>query len=199
MAGGMGNLITGYQLDLVEDHHSAGSGRYGLRVEFPNDISGCFPYLNSVLDETQYDHENAILIGTCKGRRFALRRHEIHLGILQDPSQAESIAREVVDIVNSVWRDHGSIAPNFAERKLPPVYDLYKMLPKTNCRKCGYLTCLAFAADLRTGKVSAKQCSLLSKEENSEKRARIIGLLTPEQTHRTPASTEGHFGVADTP
>ena len=30
--------------------------------------------------------------------------------------------------------------------------DIYKHLPKTNCKKCGYPTCLAFAMKLAVGK-----------------------------------------------
>jgi len=36
--------------------------------------------------------------------------------------------------------------------------DIYKLLPKTNCKKCGYPTCLAFAMKLATGKVEVEAC-----------------------------------------
>jgi len=62
-------LITDYRFELVEDHHSAGSGRYGVRIVLPADISACFPYLNAVLDDPVYDHENCILIGAKNRRR----------------------------------------------------------------------------------------------------------------------------------
>jgi hypothetical protein len=59
-------LITNYQFRLVEDHHPTGSGRYGVRIILPDDIIASFPYLNTVLDDTLYDHENCILTGLCK-------------------------------------------------------------------------------------------------------------------------------------
>ena len=34
--------------------------------------------------------------------------------------------------------------------------DIYKLLPKTNCKKCGHPTCLAFAMKLATGKVEVE-------------------------------------------
>ena len=36
--------------------------------------------------------------------------------------------------------------------------EIYKLLPKTNCKKCGYPTCLAFAMKLATGKVEVEAC-----------------------------------------
>jgi acetyl-CoA decarbonylase/synthase complex subunit gamma len=46
--------------------------------------------------------------------------------------------------------------------------DIFKMLPKTNCRKCGFPTCLAFATNLAAGKVEASLCPYLSEEAKAE-------------------------------
>ncbi|WP_343241377.1 acetyl-CoA decarbonylase/synthase complex subunit gamma [Methanoculleus sp. UBA389] len=42
--------------------------------------------------------------------------------------------------------------------------DIYKHLPKTNCKKCGYPTCLAFAMKLATGKAEIEACPDLDPE-----------------------------------
>ena len=42
--------------------------------------------------------------------------------------------------------------------------DIYKLLPKTNCRKCGFVTCLAFAMQLAKRQVEATKCPFLSEE-----------------------------------
>src|SRR3989338_3607279 len=36
--------------------------------------------------------------------------------------------------------------------------DIYKLLPKTNCKECGFATCLAFAMALAQKKVSLDKC-----------------------------------------
>ena len=89
-------LITEYRFELIEDHHSPGSGRYAVRVILPADISAAFPYLNTVLDDALYDHGSSILIGTSNRRRYAFRPHEIQVGMVTDPSEASSIVDEVV-------------------------------------------------------------------------------------------------------
>jgi ArsR family metal-binding transcriptional regulator len=171
-------LITDYRFELVEDHHSPGSGRYGVRVILPADISPSFAYLNTVLDDTLYDHENSILIGTNNRRRYAFRPHEIQAGMVTDTSEASSIVDEVVELVNQVWKEREHITPSLRERKLPAIYDIYKLLPGTNCKECGYPTCLACAADIRNGVISLDGCPLLSKPEYQQNRERIRNLFS---------------------
>ncbi len=42
--------------------------------------------------------------------------------------------------------------------------DIYKLLPKTNCRECGFVTCLAFAMALAKKAVSIDKCPYLTTE-----------------------------------
>lgn len=42
--------------------------------------------------------------------------------------------------------------------------EIYKLLPKTNCKKCGFPTCLAFAMALAAKKVSLDKCPDVSEE-----------------------------------
>ena len=177
----MGNLITEYRCELVADHHSHGSGRYGIRVMLTEDISPVFPYLNAVLNNTWYDHENSIFIGMVGRYRCAFRPHEIQVAANADPTTMPLIVSEVVSQVNQVWEDRDGIDPSFIERKLPPVYDIFKLLPRTNCKQCGYTTCLAFSADLRDGRVSLEHCPLMLKPENAGARQQIAALFPSEQ------------------
>jgi len=42
--------------------------------------------------------------------------------------------------------------------------EIYKFLPKTNCKKCGKPTCMAFALELLQGKVKIDDCTPLVEE-----------------------------------
>ena len=48
--------------------------------------------------------------------------------------------------------------------------EIFKHLPKTNCKKCGHPTCLAFAM-----KLAAKQASLDACPDASEDAKKILG------------------------
>ena len=174
----MGKLITNYEYERVPNPHDFGSLRYGLKIILFNDISQVFPYLNTVLDDTLYDHEKRILVGIHRKQRYAFRPNEIRVAGIADPSQAKQVAGKVVDLVNRVWQERDSIAPRFSERKLPTVVEIFNLLPKTNCKRCRYATCLVFAADLREGKAVLEQCPPLSQPEYAENKERVAALFS---------------------
>lgn len=174
------DLIADYRFELVEDHHHPGSGRYGIRVILLTDISSSFPYLNAVLDDTIYDHENRVLIGAKESWRYAFRPHEILIGAVENPDEASSVAKKVVELVNKVWREHELITPNYKERKLPAVYEIYQLLPKINCGECGYSTCMVFASDIRNGVEELQRCPLMTKPEYAGNKERILNLFSSD-------------------
>lgn len=45
---------------------------------------------------------------------------------------------------------------------------IFKLLPKTNCGKCGVPTCLAFAMNLATGKAELSKCPYVSEEAKAQ-------------------------------
>lgn len=46
-------------------------------------------------------------------------------------------------------------------KKMPTPLDIYKMLPKKNCRECGEMTCLSFAGKALTGQTKLEKCTAL--------------------------------------
>ena len=46
--------------------------------------------------------------------------------------------------------------------------DIYKLLPKTNCRDCGFPTCLAFAMQLAKKAVSIEKCPFISPQVKAQ-------------------------------
>jgi acetyl-CoA decarbonylase/synthase, CODH/ACS complex subunit gamma len=46
--------------------------------------------------------------------------------------------------------------------------DIFKKLPKTNCKDCGFPTCLAFAMQLAAGKVELEKCPHVSEQAKEE-------------------------------
>ena len=54
---------------------------------------------------------------------------------------------------------------------------LHKLLPKTDCKKCGKRTCLAFAIDLAKGKSRLEDCPILEQPEFVGDRQTLAKLL----------------------
>jgi ArsR family metal-binding transcriptional regulator len=176
----MEKLIVDYEIELTEPGCFPGSGFYGLLVTLPADISDVFPYLNAVLEDTLYDRENRILIGRDKDRRYAFRANDIRVAGIDDVADAPRIAEEVVKRTNQVWEQREEITPSYRERSVPAAIDIYQLLPRTNCKECGYATCLAFAADARNDPELLEKCPPLSRPENADSRVQIERLFTGE-------------------
>jgi ArsR family metal-binding transcriptional regulator len=175
----MDELITSYNVEIVESGCAPGTGRYGVRIALPNDIGAVFPYLNAVRDNAWYDPENQIVIWREPRQAYAFRSHDIRIARIEDPLQAKAVAGEIVGKINAVWRDRESITPLFTTRKNPSVIDIFKLLPKTNCKKCGYATCLAFAAAFRSGEAEIDLCVPLQEDRHAGNREKIVQLSCP--------------------
>jgi acetyl-CoA decarbonylase/synthase complex subunit gamma len=46
--------------------------------------------------------------------------------------------------------------------------EIYKKLPRTNCKECGFPTCLAFAMNVAAGKIELEKCPYISEEAKAE-------------------------------
>lgn len=169
-------LISHYDFEIIEPGCAPGSGRYGLRIVVVEDISEIMAYINAIADNAWYDHENRTLILKESRQAYALRRHEVRVGRLAEPSMAAEMSSKIVQRLNAIWDDRANIQPRLTTRKLPSIIDILKLLPRTNCRQCGYLTCLAFAAALRSSEADVEACSPLQGTAHEEQRRRISEL-----------------------
>ena len=64
----------------------------------------------------------------------------------------------------------------------PSPLEIYSLLDKSNCKDCGYDTCMAFATDILERKVRVKDCShLMQDPKQAKNREKLIKLITPPQ------------------
>lgn len=64
----------------------------------------------------------------------------------------------------------------------PSPLEVYALLDKSNCKDCGYDTCMAFATDTLERKVKVQDCShLMQDPKQAKNREKLIKLLTPPQ------------------
>ncbi len=63
-------------------------------------------------------------------------------------------------------------------RELSPI-DVYKLLPRTNCKECGEENCMAFAAEIVNREVAIEKCPLLLAEEREKAYKQLKEMLKP--------------------
>jgi DNA-binding CsgD family transcriptional regulator len=70
--------------------------------------------------------------------------------------------RPMMDFLDSLDDGEREITPNYSRIRHVRVLDILKLLPRINCRKCGFSACMAFAAAVARGKALADQCPFLA-------------------------------------
>jgi len=64
----------------------------------------------------------------------------------------------------------------------PSPLEVYAVLDKSNCKECGYDTCMAFATDILERKVKVQDCiHLMQDPKQAKNKDKLIKLITPPQ------------------
>jgi ArsR family metal-binding transcriptional regulator len=128
-----------------------------------------------ITTNNDYSAEPPTLTLKLPGKLLTIHPREIAINIVKDEAEAEEILAWLQREINDTWARHEEIEPSFEVPPKPRVLDLLKLLPKTNCHKCGAPTCMVFAVGLSTGEKSPEQCPALT-QPNQEKLRRFLSL-----------------------
>lgn len=168
-------LIHGYRLELVSPACHPGADRWSATAALEGDITEALPYLNGALEGAEFYADAQVLVWKRADKKFAFRPREIAAAPAEDRGEAERLIAEGVQLVNDLWSRRDALTPSFERRELPTVMEIYKLLPRTNCKECGRPTCMAFAASLREGQAEVSDCCPLSGESRDELQALFGG------------------------
>jgi ArsR family metal-binding transcriptional regulator len=175
-----GQLIRRYTLEVTTPECNPQTTSWRVNVHLEDDITEALPFLNASLETYNYYHDTKVLLWRDEGRSYAFRPHEIDIAPVENREEAQIITGKVIAMVNQIWDRRHEIVPSFeGKRPLPNLLDIYKLLPRTNCKECGYATCMAYAADLREAKAELAKCSYLFKQHNADNLVMLQGTLQP--------------------
>ncbi len=125
-----------------------------MKLKVAGDLTEVLPYMNAVVEKGFYDANQATLVWKADGHNYATRPHEIAINRLLSRECARKMADRIVDMVNATWERRGEITPDFTKRIPPKLLQVFKLLPRSNCRECGVPTCMACAAQV----IEAEKC-----------------------------------------
>jgi ArsR family metal-binding transcriptional regulator len=172
-------LICDYELELCSPPCKPGADTWSARAVLLTDIGELLPYLNAQLDRAEYDHDAQTLIWKGEGHSFAFRRREIKAAPARDREEARSLIERAVALANETWRQRESIEPRYQKRANANLMQIYRLLPRTNCGRCGCATCMAFAARLREGDAEIASCPDLDQPRHTGNRKSLLEALAP--------------------
>lgn len=136
------------------------------------DISFLLPYINADIAKSAYYPGHPCIIFELEGVRWSLYPDRAGGVPFADKEQAECSIQDLIHYLNDLNERKNTIEPSTEAYKHIPVLDLFKCLPGSNCGKCNFTTCMAFAAALSKGEVIPDQCPELE-GFNAEKAAKL--------------------------
>lgn len=129
------------------------------------DISAVLPYLNAALGGISFIPDPASVTFQVHGKLITLHSKEIYINALKDETEADKILEWLKREINSTWEVRETIEPSYESRPVPRMMDILKLLPRTNCRKCGENTCTVFALRVAEGVMTPEDCAELTPEK----------------------------------
>ena len=141
------------------------------------DVSQALPYLNAVLGGFEYLKDPPAVMFRSRGRLITVHAREIAVNALKDEAEADKILEWLKREINQAWDNRADITPSTEGAPKPQVFEILKLLPRTNCRQCGEPTCMAFAVKLVGQEIELAKCTPLFTEEYQEKRNVMVELL----------------------
>lgn len=161
-------LLTGYRKEIFRPECNPQFQSLHCIAYLDEDIVAVLPYLNAVLGGHQYLKEPPSLTLKTHGKLITLHPQEIAINALKDEGEADKILQWLKQEINETWEKRDAIVPSFETPAQPRIFDILKLLPKTNCGECDQPTCTVFASLVAQGVKGPEDCSPLGKENKEE-------------------------------
>lgn len=155
-------LLTGYRKEIFRPECNPSFTSLHCHAHLDQDVGAALPYLNAVLGGFEYSSDPPSLTLRAHGKLITVHPRLIAVNALKDEEEAERILAWLMREINQAWHDREGIEPCFEGLPRPRLLEILKLLPKTNCRKCGQPTCMVFAAQAAEGGKGALDCPELT-------------------------------------
>jgi len=151
-------LLQGYTKEMFRPKCNPNFQSVHCVAHLDEDISEVLPYLNAVIGGGDYTESPASLTLRIHGKLIALHSREIFINALKDESEANKIIEWLKKEINEAWENRKQIEPSFEAAPKPQWLQVLKLLPKSNCGKCGEPTCTVFSLKAVEGVKEAADC-----------------------------------------
>lgn len=143
-------------------------GCYLARISIDFELSPLLPLIRPQVKALYFEPESGILIFKWPFEenfyKVSLTRDEIKIGIVRDRQEAGEVMADLLIFLSQVYAQRKELKPDYSPVQRPPALAIYKILPKSNCRECGELSCLAFAGKVSMAEAELTDCPHLSEE-----------------------------------
>lgn len=133
--------------------------QWGAYFKLRPDVRELFPYINAAVKGARYSHRPLHVRFRHRESYCTLYPGEAMAAPFKGRDHAIEFIESLIDFLNDLHDRRAELQPCYKiHRKPASTVDILKALPRTNCKKCGFPTCLAFAAALGKGDATPEAC-----------------------------------------
>jgi len=157
-------LLKGYREEISRPTCNNTFQSLHCIAHLDEDISDVLPYLNATLGGDTYIKDPPSVTFKTQGKLITVHARKIAVNALRDEAEAHHIMEWLKEEINDAWEKRETIIPKFDGKSIPHILEIYKLLPKNNCRKCGQPTCMMFASLATQGIKGSGDCPELTED-----------------------------------
>ncbi len=166
-------LIENYEIRVFTPPCEPGAERFSAIGRLTTDIGDALPYLNATLRGAVFHPEAKALSWRKAGHYVIIRPYEIAVSNVADRDGAIKELDGIVRLINQTWERRAEITLSYETRQRPTPMAVYKLLPQTNCKRCGQPTCWTFALRLAASQKAIEDCPLLLDAQYADRLAAL--------------------------
>lgn len=132
--------------------------KLGARFDYATDLRPLFPLIKANLAKAElYDRPERVQF-LLDGVHCTLYAREVVAAPFLEPAAVPRFIDRLTATLNGLYCRRHSLGRSDCKTTMLPVYEIYRLLPGTNCTACGQPSCLAFAAALSRGRSYPDRC-----------------------------------------
>lgn len=155
-------LLKGYRKEIFDPTCNPNFQSVHCIAHLDEDVGEALPYLNAALGGDTYIKDPPSVTFKVHGKLITVHAGKIAINALRDEQEAQNILEWLKKEINEAWENREQITPKYDGITKPHILEIYKLLPKTNCRECGQPTCMVFASQAADGIKDSEDCLPLS-------------------------------------
>ena len=119
------------------------------------------PYLATLPGVITYNPQAGTLTFRRHPGLMTLYQDRVYITQVRDRNEGLALLNALVDAINATWNHRHDLTPISTPRRAPRLFDVWSLLPRTNCKQCGETTCIAFAVALLQHRRTVSECKHL--------------------------------------
>ena len=154
-------LLKSYTKEIFNNECMPGAMTVQCLAHLAEDVGKALPYLNATLGGHTYTRKPPSVTFKIQGKLITVHSNKIAINALKDKEEATKIIEWLKREINAAWENRREIEPCYDSKPGPKLFEILRLLPKTNCRECGQSTCMVFASMVAEGAKVAEDCPAL--------------------------------------